>query len=180
MQMQIEEFACSEMADATEEQNQEVLELVEKLGLDGQSKLKTGIMPYPEVTGEQKFVLDVLTPTRVNVKQYSRTAIPLRVLQIAAHATEIGFFEEIQVWDTKGVEKDPVLVGKKSYTYYLLARWGEHLDNWTMMAMKATKMAKMEMIGKLNTLRSDLDTRLARLGSDTFCQEDLTKTGFYV
>ena len=181
--IQIEEFALSEVVDQEVEECVEALELIEKLELEGQNKLKgkdEKIMPYPEMTREQKFILDVLTPSHVVLKKYSRTAIPLRVLQIAAHATAIAFFNELQVWDTEGVDKDPVLVGKKSYNYFLLARWGEHLENWTMMLQRATKKARDGMLGKLSQCRCDLDSRIARLGSDTFSQDDLEKTSFYV
>jgi hypothetical protein len=177
----VEEYACDESVEQLDVENDEVLALVERLGLEGQGKLKTndGLMPYPEMTADQKFILDVLTPSHVNIKKYQRTAIPLRILQIAAHADSLGFFESLQVWDTAGVDKDPILVGCKAYNeYYLLARWGEHLDNWTLMYQKATEKAKNEMTGKLSQLLSDVQSRLARLKSGAFSHDDLVKAGY--
>lgn len=189
MNYEIEEFACDEITHEPTEATEEALQLIEQLELVGQKTLMAGEdsesnarMPYPKMTDEQQFILEVLCPGKSNMKSYSRTPIPLRILQIAAHANSLHFFEEIQVWDAQSsAEKDPVLVGKKGYRdYWLLARWGEHLDNWMIMMKKAKEKAAAEMISKYSVLKSDVEARITRIKQNCATQEDLTKTNFYV
>jgi len=187
MQIETYELVENDIQDQTPEINEEALQLIEKLGLTGQQELITKpgegsetrdlLMPYPEATGEQIFVFRSLCPEQVVIDRYKRTAIPLRVLQVAAHADSLGFFDEIQVWDVRThVEKDPVLVGIKKQGqyntphYYLLARWGTELDDWGTMLTRAVEVARSNLIEHMRkvTAKAKLDTEAAKNATAAF------------
>jgi hypothetical protein len=152
--MLVETYECQETAAEPIEASEEAVRLIEELGLAGQKAMLTpgtekvpapGRLPYSQATAEQIFVFRVLCPRDYKLKDYNRTPIPLRVLQIASHAQSLGFFDELVVWDaTSADEKDPVLVGLKKnaqWTWqndsYLLARWGEELESWPTLLKRA-------------------------------------------
>ena len=149
--MQVETFECQETAYEPLEASEEALAIAEQLGLEGQKSLFTrredcqqpSRCPYPEATLEQLQVFQLLCPERTELSRYARTPIPLRVLQVAAHAASIGFFQRLEVWDRVSQEvSDPVLIGRTSrYEWdgkvHLLARWGETLDAWPLMVKAA-------------------------------------------
>jgi hypothetical protein len=153
--MPVETFECQETAAEEVEQSEEALRLIEELGLDGQKTLlqvETPVrMPYPQATAEQEFVYRVLCPTVSKLSDYRRTPIPLRVLQIASHAMDQ--FETLQVWDAaSSAIKDPVLVGLKPHPQwswqkevYLLARWGEELENYGTLLKNALARKRAEL-----------------------------------
>jgi hypothetical protein len=140
--MQIETYECTELSEETSEDTAQAVDLIEQLDLGGQRGLVSidKRMPYPQASREQLFVFQTLCPVEEKLHEYNRTTIPLRVLQVAAHAKDL--FDELYIWDAAGVDKDPVLVGAKkngqwSRTYYLLARWGEVLEAWPILLKRA-------------------------------------------
>jgi hypothetical protein len=139
--MQVETYECTELCEETAEDTSLATDLIEQLGLSGQQSLLTNDkrLPYPQATQEQLFVFQTLCPVEQKLRDYGRTTIPLRVLQVAAHAKDL--FDALYVWDVAGVDKDPVLVGAKGTTwqktYYLLARWGEELEAWSVLLKRA-------------------------------------------
>lgn len=153
--MQVETFKCKETAAEPIEASEEAIRLIGELGLDGQSSLitkETGTnkdtrLPYQEATAEEMFVYQTICPVEVGVETYKESPMPLRVLQVLAHAKSTNYFDQIVVWDkaSSGV-LDPVLVGWKGEKYtpsrkcYLLARWGEVLEPYPVMAKQALAM----------------------------------------
>lgn len=160
--MQVETFECQETAAEPIEAAEEAIALIEKMGLEGQLALvkprqgdeRGTRMPYREMTGEERFVYGVHCPEQIALSKYNATPIPLRVLQVAAHAKECGMFDHIYVWDRASVAvKDPVLVGYKGkYDWspdkvFILARWGEVLESFPILLRDAIK-AKREQIAQ--------------------------------
>jgi hypothetical protein len=181
MAILVETFEMEEVSSETVESCKEAFELIEKLNLEGQKKLLSpstdnefSRIPYPEATEEQKTVFRTLCPSSYDYKQYSRTPIPLRVLQILSHAESLNFFDEIVIWDVKSSEeKDPVLVGIKkeanyNIRYFLLARWGEELDAWTVLRTKALKIRKEQIKSALLEIISLAENRIKNFYSDDY------------
>lgn len=110
--------------------------LIEQLGLEGQKNVtsKTGTpFPYRVMTEEEQKVYTFHCPIHTKLEEYSSDFIPLRVLQVAAHAKALDVCNKgLWVWHPKEARLDPVLVGKASIPgqqrdekLYLLARWGQ-------------------------------------------------------
>jgi len=177
--MQVETYECQETAAEPIEATEEAIGLIESLGLEGQRSLISPAddapakrCPYSEMSKEQRRVFEALCPTQVKVEEYSAGPIPLRALQVLAHAQSLGMFDKIQVWDRESsTVVDPVLIGcVKDATYswtakwFLLARWGEHLDEWPAMVRAAArivhakaKLAVTKAIVELNQKAAILD-----------------------
>ena len=169
--MEVETFEVTEIGeDLKPECTEEQLAMIEKLGLEGQQSLLTGneevpIMPYQQLSADLMKVLTTVFPTSMKVEEYDRGPIPLRVLQIVAHAREIPQFKEIFVWcHENAADKDPVLVAKgEGYSeYYLLARWGMDalvsFDELTRMAAESMRGAIKSILVKIQSeVRSQMD-----------------------
>lgn len=149
----------------TPECEAEAVELIEQLGLEGQLSLinpdvngDAKRIPYPKMTKEQKVVIQAVCPKESNLNEYKDQSIPLRILQVAAHAKEL--FEYLLVWHPENAdEKDPYLIGRNgngysSTEYYILARWGEQLLPWGEMVEKAASMLRGKRVQKLNRMKS--------------------------
>lgn len=144
--MLVETFECEETATESPEMCAEAQELIDSLGLTGQKAMTAPAterrIPYRLMTADEKFVYSQLCPLSTALSGYKQSPIPLRVLQVAAHAKQSGFFEKLVVWDRASVaSKDPVLVGYEVDRYdaepYILARWGEHLEEWPALVKQA-------------------------------------------
>lgn len=157
--MQVETFECVETAAEPIEACEEAISLIERLGIDGQRELlkpradgdQPSRCPYRHMRPEEQIVYGLLCPERVPLKRYRASPIPLRVLQIAAHAMETGVIKSLWVWDKASIQtKDPVLVGSTSEGGYedwnskrfVLARWGETLESWPTLVAQAMQAAK--------------------------------------
>ena len=135
--MLVETYEITELnSDGKIDDFEQVKALADKLGLEGQKQLlnpeKKEISPYRLMTGQENLIYETLLEQRTNLKNYSDSAIPLRVLQVASHVVELGICDEIEVWHKPSMDiKDPLLVGVKkdgwSRKYYILARWGDIL-----------------------------------------------------
>lgn len=150
--VKVESFECHETAAEPIEATEEAVAILESLGLKGQKELlstdKHEVVrrcPYRQMTIDERFVYKVLCPREYTLADYKNSPIPLRVLQIAAHAHGTGLFDRLMVWD-KGTaaEKDPVLIGvekdkKETWreNFYILARWGEELEAFVVMLKRA-------------------------------------------
>lgn len=112
--------------------------LIEELGLEGQQELlrepdDSGVstrIPYQKMTATERAVYSTLYPQRDSPEKYSSGPIPLRVLQVVAHARTL--FDHLEIWGPAEYDPDPVLVGINGSTYnptdvFLLARWGDAL-----------------------------------------------------
>lgn len=158
--MQVETFECQETAAEPIEACEEAVRLAESLGLEGQLSLvkreqeaKPTRSPYREMTGDEEFVYRILCPDERKATEYAASPMPLRILQVLAHARECGMFDDIVVWDrTSAAVKDPVLVGVKkdpAQTWrrinFILARWGEHLESFPILLRDALNVKRTEV-----------------------------------
>lgn len=165
--MLVESYECQETASEPIEASEEAVRLIDDLGLEGQKEIlakseddTTLRVPYAIANAEQLFVFRVLCPSVSKLAEYKRTPIPLRVLQIAAHAQSLGFFRELVVWDAASpAEKDPVLVGihqRGAYAWdvdmYLLARWGEELESWPTLLKRALELKRSQCVSKATSV----------------------------
>ena len=143
----VETFECSETAGEPIEATEEAIGIIEKMGLSGQQKLlkpdSRVRCPYREMTADERFVYGELCPNKVKLADYDASPIPLRVLQIAAHAESLEMFKVLEVWDRETVtEKDPVLVAHTADSTwdrktFILARWGEALETFAVLLSRA-------------------------------------------
>lgn len=156
--MIVETYELSELAEQTADDADECAKLAESLGLAGQQKYlstpDTPACPYRVVTAEEGFVYAELCPKTVEVSKYADGPIPLRVLQVIAHARTIPLFKFLQVWcPATPREPDPVLVGvdvahdwmRTPSKSYLLARWGDVLETFEVLMARAVKRAESRL-----------------------------------
>lgn len=162
--MQVETYEVTELNATGREQETDpaALEIIESLGLVGQKKLvaKTpeGIetrVPYRVMSTTEHRVYSLLLPDRVALKEYRGQMIPLRVLQVAAHAASLDHFKRIEVWHDEGKD-DPLLVGSmSSYDFsrpdpresFILARWGNVLQPFEELLIEAKRVVAATMKG---------------------------------
>lgn len=123
--------------------------LIEELGLAGQGATITedkGRLPYRMMTATESEVFGLLLPVREKIETYCADSIPLRVLQILAHAKSLGCFGGFEIMHQAAQVKDPVLCAYmpgEQYSYhkrYLLARWGDALDEMPALIRAAAKV----------------------------------------
>lgn len=158
--MLVETFECQETAAEPIEATEEAIRLIGELGLEGQQKLirkseEPGEFdkrnPYRLIRADEAFVYSILCPSVVALSQYDAGPIPLRVLQIAAHAQE--FYKHLYVmYQPETAEKDPVLIGtdEKKYSYSqeitkkdaILARWGDELESFPVLLKRALEKGR--------------------------------------
>lgn len=165
--MLVETFETTEHVENHLEINEEQKKLINELGLSGQEDLigesSAGMVcAYPEVTDEQSWIIKTICPKRYKVKDYKRTQIPLRVLQVISHVRQENYFKELYIFDKADeVVKDPFLVGCKGEyyngTYHLLARWGEELLSWAELRGIASEMEKTRREAYAKKVKRTLD-----------------------
>jgi hypothetical protein len=175
--MLVETYEQTEVdADGVVECEAEALELIEQLGLEGQQKLlsrkegsdETVRCPYRKMTSEEGFIYGRLLTKHVKLHEYAEGPIPVRVLQVAAHARDM--FDHLYVWSTENADiKDPILIGIKGEAYngerFLLARWGDELETLANLAVLACQDWRNECKAKLSDIISDATSRLAGVDS---------------
>lgn len=168
--MQVETYECIETAAEPIEACEEAVAIMEQLGLDGQKALvnpkseekPAARCPYREITKEESFAYRVLCPHSHKLKDYARSPIPLRVLQIAAHAQSLNNFKEMIVWDAESaIDPDPVLVATMpgaKYSWetrtFILARWGEVLEPLVVLVRRACEKKREEFRAFVATMTS--------------------------
>lgn len=152
--MAIQEFMIDEARDIAEipERGEQWSKLVEDLGLEGQRQLCSvspeSPIPFPAMNKEMVRVYETLCPVKRVVKDYNKTAIPIRVLEIAGFCVMKEYFGKIEVWyDDK--EPDPILVGCDGEDKYILARWAAEIEEYAVLRRKAIERKAAEMIMKL-------------------------------
>jgi len=137
-------IGCGTQPDLEEIQSPEAQVLIDQLDLAGQRGLMvevaagdddsvTRVNPYRAMTLEEQRVYRAICPGTATLQRYAASPIPLRVLQVAAHAAP--FFKRLEVWHPESaVMEDPVLVGLAQHAtrsweerIYILARWGATL-----------------------------------------------------
>lgn len=118
------------------------------------------------MTAEEANVYGQLLPRHEALKAYGAGPIPVRVLQVASHALSLSFFDHLQVWHSAGAEKDPVLVGcagRWGEDLYLLARWGDELEAFPVLAKKAAKLIRGKTVTALESIKARVTARAASL-----------------
>lgn len=184
--MQVETFECQETAAEPTEASEEALNLIEELGLVGQRSLivkstKTGAdtrVPYRVITSEESFVYRTLCPTQVALSKYSDGPVPLRILQIAAHAKSVGL-DKLYVWCRPSpMTKDPVLIARcDEYDWStddsktrILGRWGEELETFSVLLKRAVSASKERLVAEaeqiLSAVRSAGDAEIVSKGAN--------------
>lgn len=177
---QVETFEIEDasVSDATTlAADHEAIELIQSLGLKGQEKLVNAgtvtRLPYRAMEAREALVYGALFDGRTKVEDYSAEAIPLRVLQVIAHARETEMFNGgLIIWHPRThVVRDPVLVGIKkvlSYpdqpqysnlttdVYFILARWGKALLPLEQLEAMATDLCRKARLSKLNEVAAKL------------------------
>lgn len=165
--MQVETYEQNEIKEECTDEKTALLEISTKLGLTGQQGLlaepvKT-TFPYRRMSKVEDRVYGTLLINKTELKNYDEGIVPLRVLQVAAHASEFSQCAYLEVWSNTAV-KDPILVGRKERygsENFLLARWGEMLESVNVLKGKAKemllptmKMSLSEIISKAKDIES--------------------------
>ena len=155
----------------------EAVALIEQLGLEGQRQLlrnndagDTERNPYRKMSKYEAFVYRHCCPKITALNKYADGPIPLRVLQVAAHAKDL--FKGIAVWSTVDADlKDPLLVGWNG-TYetsplevYLLARWGDELEPFSKLSEVASRKFREKCKASASKILSRCQSYLARIDS---------------
>lgn len=177
--MQVETYECSETASEPLEASEEAVSLIESLNLAGQLEMirpddKSGRetrSPYRRMTADEQFVYQLNCPIETPVEKYSASPIPLRVLQVLAHAKSIGMFKRFVVWDRESAAvPDPVLIGyapSGEYTWldhrFILARWGEELETFSVLLKRAITTKREHLRDSLKRAGSQLAAETARV-----------------
>lgn len=171
--MKVETFECVEH-DAVSDP--EAWRLIEELGLEGQQTLVTSDgqrSPYRAITSVEDKVYRALCPQSTVLEKYAGSPIPLRVLQVAAHARSLGIYAKLLVWDRASVEvDDPVLVGQTTETTWetghridILARWGEDLEPFAVLAKRAREVLAQSARDRLLAVRGKVEADIASIDS---------------
>lgn len=173
--MKVETFEIQEVTECGVEQAELAKELAEQLGLSGQQQFYNGehrtICPYRKMTAQEKVVYETLLPRKTELESYADSPIPIRVLQVAQHAKEAIQDCTLYVWHPANADdRDPLLVAIKKnpdITYetwfYILARWGEELDEWTVLLERAKKVIAAEAKASLMKIKTEIDVALPNI-----------------
>lgn len=174
--MQVETYEVTELTTNNEEApllDDESLALIEQLGLEGQrsfiaerqvgedDSVKT-LNPYRLATKEEFNVFKACFPVETPLQDYESGLIPLRVLQVAAHArTVLPQGTKLVVWHPEdSTVRDPILLGRHEVRYdrkyYLLARWGEALDELGALKMVARRKLKASLTQQVRRIEAEV------------------------
>lgn len=191
--IQVETFEQTEIgAEGAHECEVEAIALIEKLGLRGQKALVHGDTvtrnPYRVMNRVEEMVYRTLYPERASIEDYRNGMIPLRVLQIAAHAKDR--FGLVEVWSEATAQTDPVLVGIETRPnranpawgnerlHFILARWGEALEPFAKLREKAIEvLAERSKIGA-EKAKADAERIIANPRSHALGVLNGTEVGF--
>lgn len=171
--MNVETYEVPELTSSGEvESDAEAVALIEKLGLEGQKQAinpdrPTERMPYRRMTEEERFVYEQLCPEQTSVERYSAGPIPLRVLQVIAHAREGAYFNQLEVWCPRTAAlDDPVLVGVQKdgqfggRALFLLARWGAVLKPLEELRVIAGREWRIAMLNKARQVLREVEAEV--------------------
>lgn len=158
------------------EELDEMIELANKLGFDGQKTLTPKAapsFPYLPMSPRTLLIYANAYPEKENAKKFDRMAIPIRVLQVAAYvkAHPESPFKLVEVWTDKD-GNEAALVGRtETYKgeFYLLARWTKHpaanLSPEDHMQLVASEVWRARALAKLNSDMANFQSDIAKIGS---------------
>lgn len=138
-------------------------EKVEELKLKGQQEVvKTDKSPIPFLWMNNAIVstFETLCPTKVDIKKYDKTPIPVELLEVVSLCVKEDYFDCIKVWYNEK-QKDPVIVG-------YVAKKGEKKEDWHL-----EYYGQKYLIGRWADVKASLDQLIERakkifIQSETF------------
>lgn len=156
---------------------------IEELGLKGQTQIvqkDKSPIPFMHLKTNLVEVFGTLCPTKVDVKEYGVTPIPVEILDLIALSVKEGYFEQIQIWyDNKS--PDPVCIGmtyateedrRKKYTWrmehYILGKWADVKHSFETLTKMATKRYKQERKSQLEAYIKQYQRELEDLDKSAF------------
>lgn len=154
---------------------EEASRLIEELGLVGQQTLTNPEQaetrcPYRQWHADEMEVYSLLCPSTDKAEDYDADTIPLRVLQVLAHAKSLEIYETFRVLHAANpAVKDPVLVGVPTgqqwsrSKWHILARWGAELDEFPVLADKAARLKAAKMLDEVLKVRAEVEVIVARV-----------------
>jgi hypothetical protein len=114
-------------------------QLAEELGIKPkkQDDIQNCPIVYPILNEAMQRQLKALCPSSTDLKEYTRSTIPVEILRVCKFCIDNEMFDDIKVWfDDK--QLDPLIIGykwrseedkQKGYSWnknkYLIARWGD-------------------------------------------------------
>lgn len=160
--MKIQEYAV-ETCPQSPEFSDEALKLIEQLGAENQNRFYGADQqpaPYRKMSKHEHAVYKAVLPVREKIADFKAMPIPLRVLQIGAHAK--GLLEgELIIWHAGEGKDDPLLTLREgseySGSYYLLARWAESLEEFSVLAEQAVTITTEKVLAELRSKKMELD-----------------------
>lgn len=165
--MKIETYEIEELNSSEATQmacDSEAIELIEKLGLNGQKSLTDTAtatrFPYPRLTKTQEIVFNALFPERSRAEDYREGIIPLRVLQVIAFCKDKPQTKQLEIWHVGSAKEDPILIGRTgeyNSEAYLLARWGDALPSFEELKIKALPLLKAQMLNSIESVMARLN-----------------------
>ncbi len=172
MQVETYEIEDAKHSDAsTMALDAEASELIEKLGLTGQKALQNPETltrcPYPVAEADTLTLFRALNSETCKPEEYSLDPIPVRVLQVLAHAQALEFFTRFEIWYPKSARiEDPVLIAHRTWRRpgsnwdatdtYVLARWGKMLEPLDKLTKEAVAVMRRKTLAKIAEMRGDL------------------------
>lgn len=156
--MEIQIFDERELdSDLKQESDEEALDLMRELGFSAPDTAAR--ICYPRPTAEQGFILSTLFPTRTKLTNYTQGTIPVRVLKEArSYMQEFPGHRLFVLSEPPATVVDPVLIASDSEyewqnddpaRWRLIARWGNALESWDKLLIKASEVHKASVIDKL-------------------------------
>lgn len=167
--MLVETFEVENLSiEKKDEFDQEQIKLIESLELDGQKDFinenedgDKETIPYRKWTKDEQFVYSILCPKRTELRKYNGSPIPLRVLQVIAHAKSIGLNDLYVLSTDSAIVLDPILINGKGEDALILARWGDELEEFSILLKKAVTKFKETGITtikkKINELKQKIN-----------------------
>lgn len=138
---------------STTEEIEAAMALINSMNLAGQKSIKgKPAKPYRKLTPASVRVCKVVFDTVSSIGNYDASPIPLRALQVAAHAKDC--YKSLEVWSDGGNEAILVGIDQISYDkqdHYLLAQWGiiRPFDELTATAVKLWRRKLCEHLAEM-------------------------------
>lgn len=176
--MKVEDYTQEEVREeaGSPECTSEAMQLIEKMGLEGQKTLfvknddgeETARIPFRKMTKSEKNLWETLCPDVRKLEDFSNSPIPIRALQIIAYAKDLGVFDEVIILDKVAADfKDPVAVGIVGTRYsgdrYMICRWGDELDEMPALIKRAAGIKREKLISDAHGIISDCKRFLERI-----------------